>query len=144
MWHIVIRYVHFLGIIIFSASLIIEHLLLERSVDRRTFKRLITSDIIYGISALLVLSTGLLMWLAVGKPAEFYTSNGLFHVKLTLFVLMALLSVYPTTFFIKNRKNELESLEIPSRIIMLLRVQLTLLVVMPLLGVLIAQGYGFG
>lgn len=142
MWDIVIRYVHFLGIIMLSASLIVEHLLLHKSVSRQQFKRLLSSDLTYGVSAVLVLGSGLLMWLVVGKPAEFYTTNGLFHIKLTLFVLIALFSIYPTIFFIKNRRKTSDPVEIPARIILLLRLELALLVLMPLLGVLIARGQG--
>jgi len=36
-----------------------------------------------------LLATGLLQWFAVGKPAAYYTGNGLFHGKLTLFPVVA-------------------------------------------------------
>ncbi|MCF7806941.1 MAG: DUF2214 family protein [Candidatus Marinimicrobia bacterium] len=144
MWDIIIRYLHFLGIIVLSSSLVLEHFLLELELSNKQLKRVVRVDLIYGISALVVLVSGLLLWFGVGKPAAFYTSNGFFHIKLTLFLLIAGLSVYPMIFFLKHRKTEAAQIAIPPRVIMFLRIELALLVILPLLGVLIARGSGLG
>jgi putative membrane protein len=81
------------------------------------------------------------MWLQVGKPPAFYTENGLFHVKLTLFVLSSLVSIYPTLFFLKHRKNRSTSpIAIPKKVFMAIRVELLLITILPLLAVLVARG----
>lgn len=137
-----IRYLHFVGIIGLAAALVAEHLLLAPRLSGPQLRRLARIDGLYGISALLVLGAGLTLWLGVGKPAAFYNLNGLFHLKVTLFVLLALLSIYPTLFFLKHRNSQADEVAIPKVIIMLIRTELLLLLVIPLLAVLMAKGVG--
>ncbi|WP_416306985.1 DUF2214 family protein [Neptunicella sp. SCSIO 80796] len=142
MLDIFIRYGHFLGIIFLSSALFAEHLLLAREIDRQQLKKLVVVDAIFGISAGVVLIAGLLLWFYVGKPAEFYSKNFVFHIKLTLFVLMGILSIFPTMFILRQRKSGLEVISVPAYIINIVRAELLLLVLIPLLAVLMAQGYG--
>ncbi|MEZ5526744.1 MAG: DUF2214 family protein [Gammaproteobacteria bacterium] len=53
----------------------------------------------------------------MGKPAAFYNGNPVFHAKLTLFVLIALLSIYPTVFLLRQRKGVQETIEVPAGVI---------------------------
>ncbi len=142
--YILLRYAHFLSIFILVSSIVAEHLLLKPQMSRREIRRLSIIDAVYGISALLVVGIGLTLWFGGGKPAEFYSKNFLFHTKVGLFVLMAILSIYPTIFFLKNRKGESleEIVEMPKMIVMLVRLELLLIVVIPLLATLMAQGVG--
>ena len=143
MEELVIRYIHFVGIMGGTATLISEHLLLPAKVSLKQFKRVVVIDAFYGIFAVVVLVTGLLLWLSVGKPADFYTKNWLFHTKLVLFVVITLLSIYPTVFFLKNRNSAEEIIEVPKLVIMLIRAEILLLFAIPLLAVFMARGYGF-
>lgn len=62
-------------------------------------KRLARLDLMYCITAVVLLATGLArMYLGV-KGLSWYVSQPLFHVKTTLFVLMVLLSIKPTLTF---------------------------------------------
>lgn len=137
-----IRYLHFIGIMSLSAVLVAEHLLLSATVSARQFKKIIVLDALYGASALLVLSAGLLLWFVVGKPADFYSHNWVFHVKVAVFILIALLSIYPTVFFLKNRKNNREYIDVPKSVISIIRLELVLLFILPLFAVLMARGIG--
>ena len=96
------------------------------------------------MSAVAVLFIGLVLWLWVGKPAEFYSTNPVFHVKLGLFLVVFLLSLYPTIFFFKNRKSEEEVIQVPKAIVTLLRLEIILLVPIPILATLMARGIGLG
>jgi len=109
-------------------------------MDSKDFKKLFIVDIAYGVSAVLTLSFGLLLWLVVGKPANFYSSNGIFHLKLSIFAVIALLSVFTTAFILKNRKVESEIIFVPSYIIILVRMEMVLLTIIPLLAILMARG----
>lgn len=142
---IFLRYVHFLCIFAIVGSLSSEHLLLKKTMTRREISRLASIDAVYGIAALILVAAGLTLWLAsVGKPAVFYTKNWIFHTKLTLFILVGLLSITPTLFFTKNRKgNPDEIVDVPTRVVMMVRLELALLVVIPLLAGLMAHGVGF-
>ncbi|MEB2781637.1 DUF2214 family protein [Algoriphagus sp. C2-6-M1] len=87
---------------------------------------------------------GLTLWLGgYGKPSEFYTQNFIFHIKITLFATIGILSIYPTVFFIKNRKgNPDEVVSIPKTIFMQLSFELLLLFIILLLAGLMAKGIG--
>lgn len=98
MEELIVRYLHFMGILLLVAVLVGEHLLLAPEISARQFRKVVVLDAIYGGSAALVLATGLLLWFVVGKPAEFYTQNGVFHAKVTLFFVIGFLSIYPTVF----------------------------------------------
>jgi putative membrane protein len=142
---LLLRYLHFISIFTIAAVLVSEHLLLKPELTRREIARLVRIDAVYGIAALTLLGAGLTLWLgSFGKPAVFYTKNWIFHLKLTLFACIGLLSVYPTVFFLKNRKgNPDEVLTVPKAIFWMLRLELLLLFIIPLLAGLMARGVGF-
>ncbi len=142
---IILRYVHFISIFIIVGSLVSEHLLLKKELSRSEIDRLSKIDAVYGLAAITLLSAGLTLWLGeVGKPAIYYSKNWIFHTKLSLFVTIGILSIYPTIFFIKNRKGHPEEkIKIPSAIFWMLRFELLLLFIIPLLAGLMARGVGF-
>jgi len=141
---LVLRYIHFISIFAIVGTLVAEHLLLKKEMTRLELGRVARIDGVYGIAALTLLGAGLTLWLGeFGKPAIFYTKNWIFHTKLTLFVLIGLLSVYPTVFFLKNRKgNPEERIIIPTSIFWMLRMELLLLFIIPILAGLMAKGIG--
>lgn len=113
-------------------------------MTRMEIRRLSTVDVVFGFSAVVVLVTGLLLWFVYGKPAEFYTRNPVFHTKVLLFVIIGLLSIYPTLFFLKNRKGENEEIvPIPKSLAMIIRFELLLVMLIPLLAVFMAQGFPY-
>lgn len=142
---LVLRYLHFISIFAIVGSLVSEHLLLKISLSRKELDRLSKIDGVYGLAALLLLGVGMTLWLGgFGKPTEFYSSNPIFHIKLALFVLIGLLSIYPTVFFIKQRKgNPDEMVAIPKVIFWSLRLELLFLFAIPVLAGLMAKGIGY-
>jgi len=142
MEEIFVRTLHFLGIIILASALVGEHLLISKEMNLKSFKKLVIVDAIYGIGAIATLVGGVLLWFVVGKPADFYSFNFIFHIKLTVFLTVGLLSIFPTVYFLRNRKSVSESIVIPSYIVKIIRMELCLLVFLPLLATLIARGVG--
>jgi putative membrane protein len=142
MGYAIVKYIHFLGIFVLFSTLVVEHVLAKGEMSPIDIKRLSIVDLIYGISAGLVLVAGLCLWFLVGKPSGFYSSNPVFQIKLGLFILVALLSAYPTAFFIKNRSSTSTVVQIPKAVIMTIRLELLVILVLPLLAVLMAQGFG--
>ncbi len=114
-------------------------------MTRSELSRVATVDAVYGVAAVTLLIAGLTLWLgSVGKPSIYYSKNWIFHTKITLFAIVGLLSIYPTVFFLKNRKGDpLESVSIPSSVFMMLRTELLILFIIPLLAGLMAHGVGF-
>ena len=141
---ILLRYLHFVSIFAIVSCLVSEHLFLKKELTRAQITRLSRIDAVYGIAALCLLGAGLTLWLgSFGKPAVFYSKNWIFHTKLTLFICVGLLSIYPTIFFIKNRKgNPDEVVKIPKVIFWMLRFELLFVFTIPLLAGLMAKGIG--
>lgn len=142
----IVRYIHFLGIFAIVGALTIEHLLLKPQLTRAELRRLSIIDGIYGAGAIVAVAAGLTLWFGgIGKPTEFYSKNFVLHTKVTLVVIMGILSAFPTIFFLKNRKGASpeELVDVPKRIKMLVRIQLVLLLLIPLLATLMAKGVGY-
>jgi putative membrane protein len=144
MSEVIVRYVHFIGIIVFASLLVVEHVLAKGQLTVEEIKRIRLFDAIYLVSAVVVMLAGISLWLWVGKPSEYYSSNPVFQAKLGAFVLLVCLSVYPTLFFHKHCKSALSVVEIPKKLVNVVRVELLLLVLFPLLAVFMARGYGLG
>ncbi len=142
MSEIIIRYLHFIGIMALSASLIAEYLLLAKEISLIKLKRILRIDIVFGLSAITILTTGLLQWFVVGKPSAYFNTNFLFHIKFTIFIIMAILSLFPTRFYIKKRKQGKDVVRIPKSIFTFIKIELLLLFTIPLLAVLMVNGFG--
>lgn len=141
-------YLHFLGIMVLMATLLAEHVILQPHMTRLHLKRLAITDLIYGIAAVIVLVTGVLRFAYFGKGISFYLGNPLFYIKVGAFLLVGLISIYPTMQFLSWRKM-LQQDTLPdvgtrrvTRLRHLVRVELGLLLVIPLLAVLMARGIG--
>ena len=144
MWDdVLVRYIHFIGIFSLASLLVAEHLLLKSELTINEVRRLAVIDRFYGASAAVTLLAGLTLWFGVGKPAGFYSGNPVFHAKVTLFVLIGLISIVPTLFFTKSATLQTRIVEVPKRIVMLIRLQLLGLLSLPLLATIMAKGIGF-
>jgi len=142
MSYILFRYLHFIAILVLAGALLIENMASARNISGEDARNLAKVNAVYGLSALLVFLFGLTLWLWVGKPSEFYTGNMIFQLKLGIFVLVALLSLYPTGFFIRHRNSSADSLAVPAPVIWILRIEVALLLILPVLAVLMARGVG--
>ncbi len=141
---ILLRYLHFISIFVIVGTLTAEYVLLKPSLSRHEIGRIARIDGFYGLAAVVLLSAGLTLWLgSYTKPSEYYTQNWVFLTKIGCFATIGLLSIYPTVFFLRNRKGEpTQSVAIPNSIYWMLRLELLLLVVTPLLAGLMARGVG--
>jgi putative membrane protein len=144
MYYELVRLLHFAAIFVFAGALVIENMAIKPQITREDARNLAKVDAVCGISAIFVLAFGLTLWLWVGKPSEFYSSNLLFHAKIGLFTLMALCAIVPTMFFNRHRKSAEEVIEVPQLLRLLLKFQLVLLVIIPVLALLMARGIGIG
>lgn len=111
-------------------------------------RKLMRVDAVYGVSALLVASSGFARALWFGKGSQFYFENPLFWAKVGLFVLWAAVSLPPTFHFLSFRKSvragETVSVnpDMYTRIRRCLLIQLHLVPLVPILAVLMARGFG--
>lgn len=141
---IILRYIHFISIFAIVSALVAEHLLLKKEMTPAEIKRLSIIDAVYGLAALTLLGAGLTLWLGGhGKPTDFYTNNWIFLLKVGLFTVVGLLSIYPTVFFINKRKSTADKIAIPALIVWMVRIELTILFIIPLLAGLMAKSIGY-
>lgn len=85
-----IRGLHLMSVLAVFVGMLIVLPSASTPIDRESGSQLL--KIYYlKLSALLIAAlTGLTLWLAVGKPASFYTDNPVFHAKLGVFAIVAL------------------------------------------------------
>lgn len=114
-------------------------------MTRSEIGRLGKIDALYGIAALSLVGAGLTLWLGgFGKLTLFYSRNWIFLTKIFLFLIVGILSIKPTVFFIKQQKgNPEETISIPDAVSWMLRTELVLLALIPLLAGLMSHGMGF-
>ncbi|WP_374354154.1 DUF2214 family protein [Chitinimonas sp.] len=145
MSHALLASLHYLGAMVLMACLVAEHLLISSEMDRRTVGLLARIDLVYGITAGLQIGSGLLRLFAE-KGSAFYLHSPFFHIKMTVFVLLGLLSIYPTLRFLAWRRAASSAERIRptegKRVLMLVRVELLLLIALPVLASLMARGLG--
>ncbi|QIL45129.1 DUF2214 family protein [Acidovorax sp. HDW3] len=143
-----LAYGHILAILMAVTFLASETALCRAEwMNAAVVERLVRLDLLWGISALCVLASGLARSYWGMKGADWYWAQPLLHAKLTLFVLVALLSLLPTRRFLQWRRTlratgalpSAEALRATRRLVM---IEAHALVLLPLLGVLLARGIG--
>ena len=140
---IIVRAIHFISIFFVVASVFAEFILVKPKLIRTQISLLSKIDALYGISSILVVGAGLLLWFVVGKSPEYYAGNHIFFTKIGLFTLVGLLSLYPTIFFFKNRKGNMDDEVImPKSIKTVIIIEFCILLIIPFLASAMAAGIG--
>lgn len=108
-------------------------------------RRLARVDLIYMGAAMAVLATGFARTYWGAKGFEWYWHQPLLHIKVTLFVIVGLISIAPTRAFIRWRKALDASGALPAeaevrKVRKLIMVQAHLVMLIPLAAVLLARG----
>lgn len=139
---------HFLAVFGIVATLFFEWMTFSPKPSYIEAKRLQICDRWYGLCAVVILFVGFARVFHFEKGKEFYFANPFFHAKLGLFVVIGLLSIYPTIRFIKWSAQTKQGLapivtEREYRTIKaLLSTQLILLVGVAICASLMAHGIG--
>jgi putative membrane protein len=125
------------------ATLAIEFVLIRDEINQRTARRLRIVDSIYGASAGLLLLIGLLRVFYFEKGAAYYFQSIPFLVKLSLFIIVGLLSIYPTVTFASWKKSLVADAEKLRTIGRIIHWELAAVVGILLCAALMARGIGF-
>lgn len=143
-----LAYAHFLAILTMVVFLASEAALCRSEwLNAAVVARLGKIDLIYGLSAGAVFLTGLLRVFLGAKGAGWYAANPLLYVKLALFVAIGILSIQPSRYFARWRRELLATGGLPDdtqvklarRLVM---AQAHVLPLIPLAAVFLARGYG--
>ncbi len=144
----ILAWLHFALIFALISVLTVELVSLRYCDRTETLLRLPKIDLVYVILAILVLASGLgRMFLGI-KGGAFYLGTWLFHLKMTLFVLVGLLSIVPTFSFMRWRKAlQANPAFLPTaaeitRTKIWIHAELTVVLLIPLVASLMARGFG--
>lgn len=143
---VVVVYLHYIGIIAIAVALVSELLHLEASENLAWVRHLAWVDFAYLAAAILVLVTGVLRLLWYGKGPSFYLHNPFFYIKLALFVAIGLISIAPTRYMLRWRRDAIASILPPPEEVAHVRryviAELAMFILIPLFAVLAARGIG--
>lgn len=143
---IVAACLHHMALLVVIGVLYSEYTLLKLDDIRPHVSRLAKLDIFYGIAALVLVAAGLARVFFYGKGLAFYIGSPYFHIKMTLVVVIVLLSIMPTLQFIRWRRAERAGTlaidpAVQKRIRVLVGIESHLAFVVPIFAVLMARGY---
>jgi putative membrane protein len=142
-------FLHHLAAFVLVAALVLEFVLIRDELSVKSARRLQMADRIFGASAGLVLVVGLLRVFYFEKGAAYYFHSAPFIAKLSLFVIVGLLSIPPTLEFISWSKALKQGRvpEVSDRRLRLLRSlihwELALIVLLILNAALMSRGVGY-
>jgi putative membrane protein len=142
----ILAYLHFAAILALVWFLAKEWTLLRAGAPNIDTERLASADMGFGLTALAVLVTGGLRAVYGAKGWPFYAHNPAFHVKITLFVIVGLVSIAPTIAFLRWRKARRADpgyaiAEVEwKRARRLVMVELHLIALIPLAAVIMSRG----
>ena len=144
---VILTWIHYIAVWLMTVTLVSELYLLKIGTTPQAVRLLPRVDRLYGISAGVVLITGLARVWHGGKGADYYWHNGAFHGVLGLFVVAALVSIVPTLRYLRWRKALDASGALPAeaevrKTSILIHVQLTAIFLLTLAIVLVAKGFG--
>ena len=134
-------FLHHVAAFALVAALVVEFVVIRDELNVRTARRLARADMVLGISAGVLLVVGLLRVFYFEKGAAYYFHSATFLAKLALFVLVALLSIYPTVKFLSWKKG-IDPSSVPT-IRRILHLELIGVVLILLFAALMADGIGF-
>ncbi len=144
----ILSYLHLLAILTMVVFISSEAALCRvQWLNAAVVERLAKVDLVYGVAAVAVLASGIARtWWGV-KGTGWYWTNPLLHIKLTLFVAIGVISIFPTLTYLRWRKTLRASGVLPTETDIrktrrLVMVQAHLIAVIPLAAVFLARGYG--
>ena len=115
-------------------------------LNAKVVERLVRLDAIYAGAAVAVLATGVARTIWGVKGTAWYWTNPLLHIKLTLFVVVALLSIGPTRSYLRWRKRLRADGTLPTEAEVrktrkLVMIEAHLIALVPLAAVFLARGF---
>jgi putative membrane protein len=142
-------FLHHTAAFLVFGTLFAELVMMKNELTASVARSLLRIDAIYGVSASLLIVVGLVRVYFTEKGATYYLHSGTFIAKIVLFVLIGLISIYPTRRFIAWRRDLREGRvptlddAIRTRVRRAVHLELTLLLGVILCATLMARGVGY-
>ncbi len=143
-----VAYVHYVSFMFCFGALVFERARVKANPARDEAIAMVIADIIYGIAGLSLLLSGIFRVIKYGQGSEFYIHNPLFWIKVGIFIVVGLLSLYPTITYllwaIPLSKGDLPKVsdDLVARLRIILNVELLGFTLIPLFATLMARGIG--
>ena len=146
----VFAWLHLVAIGVGAGLLLTEYWLCRRMPDRIQARLLGQVDMGYQLALIGSLATGLARALYYGQDVPFYLANRLFWLKIAIFFMIVVVAIAPTLQYIRwNREARTAPTFTPlerdvERLRASIALGLGLWLILPLIGILVARGYGLG
>lgn len=101
----VMAFLHHLMAFALVACVVYEFIAYRKGLTMQEARRIQRADLIYGISAGLLLVVGVLRVIYFEKGPAFYTNNSFFWLKMNAFLVVGLLSIDPTIRYLRWSKT---------------------------------------
>lgn len=142
-----VAYLHYLSFVLTGGFLIGEMVMCRPGVTEDQRRRLPAIDVVFFVSALVALATGLLRLFFYAKGVGFYLGNPFFWAKMALYLFIAALSIKPTLAFGRWKRaidagSAGPAAEEVAGVRRILHLEVGLFALMPLVAVLMARGIG--
>ena len=143
-------WLHLLAAGIGAGLLLAEYWLCRRMPDRIQARLLGAVDLGYQLALIASLATGLARAIYYGQAVEYYIDNRLFWLKIAIFLTIVVVAIAPTLQYIRwNREARTAPTFTPlerdvERLRASIALGLGLWLILPLIGILVARGYGLG
>ena len=96
-------FLHHVAAFVLFAAVVVEFVLIRNELTVTSARTLQRADLTFGIAAGILLAVGLLRVFYFEKGPSYYFHDVPFIAKLSLFILVGLLSIYPTRQFLSWR-----------------------------------------
>ena len=142
-------FLHHLAAFALVAALAVEFVLIKSELSLANARKLLLVDQVFGAASGIVLIVGFLRVFVFEKGAAYYFHSAPFIGKLSLFILVGLLSIYPTIVFLSWRaalRQGLPPTPPPEKVRMVRRIihwELMGVVLILLCAALMARGVGY-
>ena len=139
-------FLHHLSAFTLVSAIAIEFALIRSELSLASARRLLATDMVYGIAAGALLVVGLLRVFFFEKGAAYYFHSHAFLAKLSLFIIVGLLSIIPTMEFLSWR-GAVRAGQVPvmeanrrKRVTAVIHAELAAIVVILLCAAIMARG----
>jgi putative membrane protein len=146
---VTLAFLHHAAAFVIVGVLTAELVVLRGELSLVSARSVLRIDAAYGVAAAVLLVVGFLRVFYTEKGAAYYFHSGPFLVKIALFLIVGLLSIYPTWQFLgwrgALRAGRAPTLDesVRRRVRMVLHIELTLLFVIMLCAAMMARGIGY-
>jgi putative membrane protein len=146
---VTLAFLHHAAAFVIVGVLTAELVLLGGELTLASARTLLRMDAVYGVAAMLLLIVGFCRVLYTEKGPAYYFYSIPFLVKISLFLIVGLLSIYPTFQYLGWRgalragKPPVLAAPLRRRLRMIVHIELTLLFVIMLCAAMMARLIGF-